>query len=230
MREIKERIGKAGGMKSRKINNWDATLAQGNWSEQFIQTYFYELSTPIIERYLSSKRYEFNSNNKLHKIIQFDGIDGKVSLNLCWEAKVRAIEYSKEKDILLEIMSKIENNTLGWFFYSKADFIFYLFADFKKKEFVNGYLLDLGIIQRYFTEEKLKDYPVKIAKTEANGEIWHTENRAVPIRAFPKNSVIKIINILNEINHQIQKVKKQGQFNERLGYNTFELTPDYLER
>lgn len=126
------------------------------------------------------------------------------------EQKTREYDAYKWGDILIETVSVIEANKLGWWYTSEADIIDYVWRDQTGKAFIDGYYIFIRNkkLREWFEETRYKEkgkievkcnkckkvfqtlpskFPIKIA--ESNGCLWHTENIAIPIRDFPKGTI-----------------------------------------
>ncbi|MFW9973014.1 MAG: hypothetical protein ACFFDF_22705 [Candidatus Odinarchaeota archaeon] len=170
-----------------KVNEWKNSLEIGKIGERFTIKHSRKIILPIIDQYLYSKHYEFDLDSE-NREKQRQGIDGKIKLNFAYDVKTRTQKWN---DILLETISVIENNVLGWFFTSKADALVYLFLN-NKQNIDDGFVILLKQARKYFTEDILENYPIKIATTKKGTQIYHTENRAIPFEDFPKKSFIHI--------------------------------------
>jgi len=102
-----------------------------------------------------------------------------------FEVKIRHKVY---EDLLIETRSCIKENTLGWIFKSKADYLAYAFLISNKQIF--GDVIDLPSLNSWWCKQGVYyGYPIKDGTTETqNGTVlYKTRNRAVPIRHIPFN-------------------------------------------
>jgi len=184
---MSEAIGNRGGMKL-KVNNWDECLQIGEIGETITTNNFLTVFKPILVKYLYSNRYKF----ELNELIQRAGIDGENALSLFkWEVKTRTQFYP---DILLELSHSYGKP--GWFYYTEAEIIVYLYLD-KNKAIDRGFLLIMEKLRNYFTKEKLEKYSEIKAYSDNSGSMWNTTNVPIPFKDFPKNSLISIPKLRN---------------------------------
>lgn len=100
-----------------------------------------------------------------------------------FEAKIRRRDYG---DLLIETFSNAERRTLGWIQTSQADILAYFFVE--KRGVIKGGLFDLPKIREWWNKDgQFVAWPKYYGMTE---NLYHTENRAVPISTLPKNVVI----------------------------------------
>lgn len=173
-----------------RTNIWEKSLKQGQkWEKKLME----KVAKIVID-------YEIKHfDNNMEK--QRQGIDGLISFkdgNV--EIKTRDFSAYKYKDILLETISIIERKKLGWFYTSQATAILYVWLNKTKTNLVDGYLIWIQnpILRGWFKNNKHK-FQKKLARTTTqNGETWSTENRAVPIKAFPKGTIIRFNPQLSE--------------------------------
>jgi len=169
------------GVMSPKINVWENSLKQGlKWERKLMEK--------VADLVISYEIKHFN--NDMNK--QRQGIDGLISFkDASVEIKTRDFSAFKYKDILLETISIIERNKLGWFYTSKATAVLYVWLNQTKTNFIDGYIIWIQTpkLRKWFELNKHK-FSKKIAKTRTeDGNYWHTENRAVPIKSFPKDTI-----------------------------------------
>lgn len=197
MLEIKEEIGKAGEMKSKIREERNKCNKIGEIGEQFIEKNFRELTIPILDNFLYSKRYIYDLEPKE----QIEGKDGEIGLHFKYEVKTREKYYP---DILLEIRHEYNDGhiTWGWFDYSKSNIIYYLYKGYND-EIIDGYILILGKIKEFFTEDIRRQYPEK--STNKGNPDYTTFFITVPFEHFPPNS---LLNIKDKI--KTKKKKKIG--------------------
>jgi hypothetical protein len=124
--------------------------------------------------------------------IQRQGIDGLITLEkVKVETKSRSYKYHKYNDILLETISIIESNKLGWFYTTQANVVAYVWENPTSTNLYDGYLIFITPKLREWFKQNQHRFRTKIAKTENSGIIWTTENKVVPIKEFPKGSLKK---------------------------------------
>ena len=141
---------------------------------------------------------------------QRKGIDGIVYAEKAKiDPKSRKYSAYKYKDILIETISVIEKNKLGWFYTSEADVIAYVWENASRTNLIDGYFIFIQdtIFRKWFENYKLAN-PQKrrIAWSQRNGHFWSTENFAVPITKFPKGAVLRF-------NPKLPSTKKQSTLN-----------------
>lgn len=160
------------------------------------------------------ERMQYNNENlftaNLQRKAQREGINGTVEFRKAkWDVKLRKY-FPYREDIAIETISVIEENKEGWFYYSKADWIIYAWADKHGVRIIDGYFIFLQKpeLRKWFEENKdyyknkyIKEREEKhggnlgllyvtTVKKETN-EKWHTENIPIPINEFPENTIIK---------------------------------------
>ena len=112
------------------------------------------------------------------------------------DIKTRQYQYHKFGDILLETISVIEKNKEGWLYYTDADLICYVWENESRNNLIDGYWLIIQPLKEWFKGKENK-YPKKIAESIREDLIWHTENRAVPIKDIPKEYIYRFNPRLN---------------------------------
>ena len=126
---------------------------------------------------------------------QRKGIDGILYAETAKiDPKVRDYSVYKWKDILIETISVMEENKLGWFYTSEADIVAYVWENPSKTNLIDGFFIFIQNkdLKEWFEKYKNK-HPEKrrVATSLRTGIIWHTENFAVPINEFPKGTLIR---------------------------------------
>ena len=126
---------------------------------------------------------------------QRKGIDGILYAEKAEiDPKVRNYSAYKYEDILIETISIIEQNKLGWFYTSRADIVAYVWKNASGTNLIDGYFVFIqnSKLRTWFEQYKEKN-PEKrrVAYSEANGEVWSTENYAIPIDKFPTGVILQ---------------------------------------
>lgn len=122
--------------------------------------------------------------------IQRQGIDGIITLEKPKiETKTRDYYCHRFHDILLETKSVIENNKLGWFYTTQANIVAYVWKNPSGTNLYDGYLIFITPELREWFDKNKHRFKRWVAHTECNNRQWSTENYAVPIKEFPKNSI-----------------------------------------
>lgn len=145
----------------------------------------------LVERF---NRLLFIQKIKRIESRQKDGIDGILEFKgkeITWDTKIRNNYYYKYNDILIEIET---GEKAGWFYSSQADIIFYCWWNKEKTDIIAGYIIPLQ-------KEKLRNWFEKIkgayktqeaySQNEATLEYWKTKNKAIPIKDFPKGTILR---------------------------------------
>jgi len=144
---------------------------------------------PILERFIFTYKA---------KIMNFSTIEGRekqrkgvdielVSEEPDIEVKTRHNKYYKNKDILLETVSVIHQNILGWVYTSEADVIAYCWETENKTNLEPiGYLILLQKLRKtdWFKTIENRGVPTKVGSCK-NGLYWESYGRAIPINDFP---------------------------------------------
>lgn len=126
---------------------------------------FYKKAFPLAEK-IEFVTDMSTQKKGIDKIIHFK--DGK---QITIDEKKRRKDYG---DILIELRSNTERNTLGWLYYSQYDYIVYSIIPTG-----TVYLLPVLLLQMAWVKNKnkwLSEYPKKYAD---NG-LYRTENIAIP--------------------------------------------------
>jgi hypothetical protein len=157
----------------------------GHGGEVMVVENFSTILRPLVVEYLFGKCAE-------HTKKQLNGIDFSIPYKN-FEIKTREFKYYKYKDIVLETVSKIETNKLGWFYTSTADVIIYLWLTENRTKIQDAYLLILEELRKYEIELMVDWFDKTVRRTTStNGGQWHTEWFAPPISAFPENTIIHV--------------------------------------
>lgn len=170
-----------------KINEFDESLKHGNICEKMVREKFKNVFSPILTQYIYGscrKDTEFQRN----------GIDFSIKQKeLTFDVKCRSNFSYKYKDILLETVSVMEEGKAGWLYYSESDIIVYVWQNKNRDRFIDGYLVFLEEAKNFYDSQPKNKFYTKIATTRGRrGEIWHTENVAIPVSAFPDNAIMHI--------------------------------------
>jgi len=139
--------------------------------------------------------------------LQRGGVDGiSKTREIKWDSKIRRYGCYRYGDILLEEESVMETKKPGWFYYSISDFIIYVWRDKFGNGLIDGYFIFLQnqLLKTWFEKNKEK-YPKKIAESIDNktGKVWHTLNRAVPIKEFPEGTLLNFKPNISLIKQQL---------------------------
>jgi len=124
--------------------------------------------------------------------LQRKGVDGLIEIKeVKYETKMRGYQYHRYKDLLIEEISVVENKKPGWFYYSIADFVVYVWKNSAGTAILDGYFIFIqNPVLRNWYEENKEKYQTKTAESRDNGITWHTLNRAIPIKDFPENTIL----------------------------------------
>lgn len=148
-------------------------------AEEMIEPIFDRIFHPILKRII----YDPKDSQSIN--LQNSGIDGIIKLEeFSFETKSRDFKYHKDRDILLETISIVENQTLGWLYSCKAPFIVYVWFNRQKTRFVDGYILNMSMVHLWVLGRE-NEFRKRRTSTNRNGMIWHTEFILVPINWFP---------------------------------------------
>lgn len=99
------------------------------------------------------------------------------------EVKNRAADYG---DLLIETLSNVERKTLGWIFTCRADYLAYVV--FEQDILKKGKLLNRPRLRDWWIQTGAEmNYPRFYGRT---GDLYETENRAVPWKDLPKEATI----------------------------------------
>lgn len=123
---------------------------------------------------------------------QKEGVDIIVeSEKAKFDVKIRDNCYYK-KGILIEIMSVVEQEKLGWFYTSKAHAIIYAWWNKQKSNLMREGFLILhqdSRLREWFDAKKEKYFTFE-THSEQNGNLWTTHFKIVPINDFPKGTLV----------------------------------------
>lgn len=130
---------------------------------------------PKIRRWLENLLgpiFEYTSLNE-----QFQDMDLKSSDGEYYEVKIRSAEYRSfyKKDILIETISDDKKDSGGWIYYSKADWLIYLF---KPIDDLVGYKISMPALKRWW---ELNEYRRKWITKKVPNKGYNTINRIVPL-------------------------------------------------
>jgi len=127
---------------------------------------------------------------------QINGVDLiQESTGKTYEVKIRYKPRYLKKDILIEVKSKIEEDTPGWIVYSKANLLVYVFL--KNNKILGGHIFDLPLLRMWwFAVGQFRNYPIK----ESPNTGYTTLNYAVPLGDIPQ-SMYKYSTVLRGKNH-----------------------------
>jgi hypothetical protein len=160
-----------------KFNSWKDCLQNGTkWEKKLLE------KIGRIIQVKSIQNIKFQTNPE----IQRKGIDGIINLSQPKiESKSRSYDYYKFSDILIETISVIENNKPGWFYTTQADIVAYVWENQSKTNLIDGYLIFITPELRKWFELNKHHFKTKVARSDC----WSTENKAVPIKEFPKGTL-----------------------------------------
>lgn len=179
----------AGFLGEMRVNDWSSCLSLGiNWEEKL------KIKIGHIRQVQEIKQIDYSKNPELQK----KGVDLRLkTVNEDIDIKTREFYSYKWKDILLETLSVVEKDILGWFYTTQAHIISYVWLNESKTNLIDGYLIFITPQLRKWFDQNKHRFRIKIAHSNNDGEIWSTENYAVPISAFPKGSIIRFNPHLN---------------------------------
>jgi len=180
-------VGKrVGGLKLPKFHDFNETLKNGQKWE-----------LPLLEKISRLRLREQIQCLTFNGEFQRKGIDGILySEKVKLDPKSRNFNAYHYNDILIETVSIIETNKLGWFYTSEADVIPYVWENPSRTNLIDGYFL---FIQNKSFREWFEKYKAahpnwphrRIAHSVCDGNYWSTENYAVPIVAFPVGYILR---------------------------------------
>ena len=93
--------------------------------------------------------------------------------------EVKTDTYSSG-NFFFETISNVSKNTLGCFLKTEADFIFYYFINMGQL-----YVLDTGLIQKWFLDNKTRYNEKKIG----TDNLYQSKGYAIPIKDVPKECI-----------------------------------------
>lgn len=176
-------------METVKINFFQKNLEEGYQAEQALKRKLHQIVFVASVQQISWEESPFA------KHLQRNGIDGIAETRtFSYDVKVRNYSYYRFKDILIETMSKIESQEPGWWYYSKCDFIVYVWKDPRGDYLIDGYIIFIQDpkLRDWFEDNKETFYHPKPAMTRTNnGKEWHTDNLAPRINQFPEETIIQ---------------------------------------
>jgi len=178
-------------------NDFEEKLKEGNVWEELLKE---KLAKVLFTE--SVKRIEY-SDGEYEAELQKTGIDGIINRKVVtFDVKARKHWCYKHNDILIETVSVVENDILGWFYTSKADFVAYVWENEDRTDLIDGYLIFIQDIDlKVWFEVHHERFIEKEA--ESNNHQWHTLNRVVPIDEFPDGTILQFN---PTINLQSQKI------------------------
>lgn len=166
-----------------KYNDWDESLKFGGKGEELFVKTFKGVFEPVL------KKIDFN----LFPQTQKQGVDVLLSNHsIEFDVKSRTFQYYKWKDILVETISVVESNKDGWVYYTKSEYIVYVWFNQSKTKFIDGYLINLPCFKSFFKTNIDTFRQPRDAVTTRNGRTWHTQNKIVPINQIPKPCIKRI--------------------------------------
>lgn len=166
-----------------KSNNWDDCLKMGDKGEELFITTFKGVFEPIL------KKIDYN----LFPQTQKQGVDVLLSnQSVEFDVKSRDYGYYRWKDILVETVSVVEKQKEGWIYYTRSDYIVYVWFNQSKTKFIDGYLIYLPCFKPFFEKNILTFRQPSDAASRRNGLVWHTQNRIVPINKIPTDCIKRI--------------------------------------
>ena len=145
-----------------------------------------------ISRLRLREKINYLSNNQE---FQRKGIDGILYAEKAKiDPKTRKYSAYKYNDILIETISIIEQNKLGWFYTSESDIIVYVWENQSRTNLIDGYFIFIQnkTLRNWFERYK-KQHPEKrrVAHSWRDGSHWTTENYAVSLEDFPKGTILR---------------------------------------
>lgn len=166
------------------LHDFNKKLREGNMCEERVKTQFKVIFEPVLTHIMFDSQPDKQRN----------GIDFEISRRpMTFDVKCRNAYAYKYGDILLETMSVVENDKLGWLYTSHSDIIVYAWNNPNNTMFVDGYLLYMESIRKWLADKNvLRTFKVRNARSYRGGVTWTTSNIAVPITAFPHNCIHRI--------------------------------------
>lgn len=166
-----------------KSNDFGKCLKIGTKGEEMFITTFKGVFEPIL------KKIEYN----LFPQSQRQGVDILLSKNSVeFDVKSRDFSYYKWKDILVETISVIEQDKPGWIYYTKSEYIVYVWFNKLKTKFIDGYLIYLPHFKPFFEKNINSFRQPNDARSELGERIWHTRNKIVPISTIPTDCIKRV--------------------------------------
>jgi len=109
---------------------------------------------------------------------QLQDMDLKNSDDEYYEVKIRGAEYRSfyKKDILIETVSNDQKDSLGWIYYSEADWLIYLY---KPLDDLIGYKIPMQALKRWW---KLNEHRRVWKKKKVPNKGYNTINRVIPLK------------------------------------------------
>lgn len=181
-----------------KCNDWDESLSFGGVGEKLFISTFKGVFEPVLHHVDFSQQPD----------TQRAGVDVQTFQKpLEFDVKSRDYYAHRYKDILVETISVVEKNKPGWVYYTRSDYIVYVWFNKTKTRFVDGYLIDLPKFKPFFEENITTFEQPRDAMTKHGYIVWHTRNKAVPIYRIPQNCIKHIDTKLIEVRDQTKLSK-----------------------
>lgn len=172
----------------------------GAADEAFIKQRFMKFYYPIADRFLKHNHHKFGLSPQ-ETAYQFLGIDGTYTLQFHYDVKTIQKYYpDPQKLIFFELFHYGNRKTLGWFFTSQCDVIFFLFRAPRSKlyRYDKGYYFFLNNARHWLIGNKKRIQKYKICSNSRpsynrkTGEKWDTYNIRVPPKDLPLNCLMEI--------------------------------------
>lgn len=195
------------------FRDFNSDLQTGKRAEELFITTFKGVFEPVL------KKIEYD----LFPESQRQGVDVLLSKkSVEFDVKVRDNWCYGLKDILVETVSVRETNKPGWIYTNTSSYIVYLWWNTLKTRFVDGYLIYLPHFKPFFKQNINLFKQPPDAKTRRGNQVWHTQNRIVPIYKIPINCIKQVDMSLLGVKDQlllsnffeIKDVKKQALLSE----------------
>ena len=159
-------------------HDFKESLGEGDVAELFVSKYFGTIFSDCYSKFSSIELYDYENNKEK----QLAGIDGISRAEITYDVKTRDYSFYRFKDILLEVMLDNRVNYLGWLYTSEADIIIYLWYNNNRSSFVDGYILFLNEIRKWYRNQHSK--PI-LTETTLPGLKFKTVSVVIPIEKFP---------------------------------------------
>ena len=182
-----------------KFNDWNKNLENGNlWEKKLYE----KLSRLLLT--INAQIIDYAENPTWQK----KGIDFLLSIGQrTVEQKTRDYQYYWHKDILLETISVIENNTPGWFYSTEADAVAYVWKNKEETDIIDGYFIFITKeLRQWINDNEHSFNHIKVHSNNYSSQ-WSTMNISVPISLFPRENLMQI-NFVPKI-----KITKQTKLN-----------------
>lgn len=117
---------------------------------------------------------------------QLEDMDLKSSEGESYEVKIRSAKYRDlyKKDILIETISNDQKDSPGWIYYSKADWLIYLY---KPLDDLIGYKISMPALKSWW---KLNKHQRAWKKKKAPNKGYNTINRIIPLKFLKDLQII----------------------------------------